>query len=67
MDYLTDKFEFLDELRLGGSVNMFGAAPVLAEEFDLPVAEARAILTEWQRTFDGKLSAEDRAAISQAS
>ena len=64
MDYLTDKFEFLDGLRDGGSINMFGAAPVLAEEFDLPIKEARSILSEWQRTFDGISSAEDRAALA---
>lgn len=60
---LTEQFQFLDDLRDGGAVNMFGAGPYLAEEFGLPLSKARSIVAEWQRTFDGISSAEDRAAL----
>lgn len=40
-------FQFLDDLREDGSVNMFGAAPVLQEVFEMTKAEAREVLTEW--------------------
>ena len=36
--------EFLDELRLSGQTNMFGAAPYLVEEFLIDRKEAREIL-----------------------
>ena len=35
--------DYLHRLRNGGSVNMFGAAPFLADEFDLEIGEARKI------------------------
>jgi hypothetical protein len=44
--------EYLDELRLSGVTNMFGAGPYLEAEFDLRPNEARAILMEWMSTFD---------------
>jgi hypothetical protein len=45
---------FLDMLRESGETNMFGATPYLVCEFDLTKNEARAILTEWMRTFTRK-------------
>lgn len=42
---------FLDMLRESGETNMFGATPYLVCAFDLTKNEARAILTEWMRTF----------------
>ena len=42
-------FEFLDDLRESGDINMFGAAPVLAEMFDLSKFEARDILSAWMK------------------
>jgi hypothetical protein len=42
---------FLDDLRESGAVNMFGAAPYLAEAFDIPLTEARTVLSEWMETF----------------
>ena len=44
-------FAFLDQLREDGQVNMFGAAPVLAEVYDLSKTEARKVLLEWMDTF----------------
>jgi hypothetical protein len=44
-------FEFLDDLRESGVTNMFGAAPYIAAEFDVPRSIARTYLTDWMRTF----------------
>lgn len=47
---MTDKkviFEFLNDLRASGRINMFGAAPYLQSTFELTRDEARNILKEW--------------------
>ena len=44
---------FLDELRLSGAVNMYGAGPYLAEAFGLSRADAREVLGVWMSTFEG--------------
>ena len=44
-------FQYLDDLRKSGVVNMFGAAPYLQAEFGLEKRESRAILCEWMETF----------------
>jgi len=44
-------FRYLDQLRDSGVTNMFGAAPYLAEMYDLSRSEARTILQEWMETF----------------
>lgn len=44
-------FEFLDDVRESGAINMFGATPYLQEAFDLDKREAREILVEWMQTF----------------
>jgi hypothetical protein len=48
---MNEYFSFLDRLRASGTVNMFGAAPVLQEFFDLSRADARKILLEWMKQF----------------
>lgn len=40
-------FDYLDSLRESGEVNMFGAAPYLAEKFGLEREEARKIVYKW--------------------
>lgn len=51
-DGLTDEhLTYLDELRESGVTNMFGAAPYLADAFDLDTATARVYLGYWMRTF----------------
>jgi hypothetical protein len=42
---------FLDNLRDSGETNMFGASPHIQAEFGVSKAEARAILSEWMRSF----------------
>lgn len=44
-------FDFLDDLREQGSINMFGAAPVLREVFGLGKRESQIILQEWMTNF----------------
>ena len=45
-------FDFLIDLRDSGATNMFGAAPYLADEFDLDKHEARQVLSRWMESFD---------------
>ncbi len=40
-------FEFLDDLRESGEINMFGAPRVLQEAFGISKYEARDIVTAW--------------------
>lgn len=42
---------FLDDLRDGGSINMFGAAVKVEKEFDIPQNDAVHILMQWMREF----------------
>jgi hypothetical protein len=45
-------FNFLDNLRESGAVNMFGATPYLRKTFKkLSEDEAREILKEWMHTY----------------
>lgn len=44
-------FEFLDTLREGGAINMFGAAPYIQEAFDLDRRQAGDLVLEWMETF----------------
>ena len=46
--------EFLDGLRESGIVNMFGAPPYLADEFNLSDKAARAITAYWMKTFSDR-------------
>jgi len=52
IDY-SEEFEYLDELRLSGVTNMFGAAPYLQEEFGFTKSEAVNILKLWMNSFKG--------------
>ena len=51
-DDKAEAFEFLNELRESGSINMFGAGPILAFEFGLDNNEARSILREWMESYE---------------
>ena len=48
---MEEYFEFLDDLRETGDINMFGAAGVLVEVFDITKQEAREILSAWMKQF----------------
>ena len=47
-------FEYLDQLRESGAINMFGALPYLQESFDLDRYEAKDVLMEWMQTFSAR-------------
>lgn len=51
MGMLEEYFEFLDDLRESGEINMFGAARVLQEHYDLVKYEARDIVSAWMEQF----------------
>jgi len=46
---IRPEFLYLNMVRDHGSINMFGAAPYLAEEFDLDRREAKEVLLEWMK------------------
>jgi len=52
MDNNNEYFEFLDDLRDSGTVNMFGASVDLREEFGLGKIEVRKILSQWMDSYD---------------
>lgn len=43
--------EYLDDLREGGTVNMYEAPRLLQQEFGLDKTEARAAFKEWADSF----------------
>lgn len=64
IDGVEDCFEYLDRLRKSTITNMFGAAPYLADEMDIPLSDARVILSAWMSTYSDTLPAIDRAATA---
>jgi len=46
-----DVNSFLDHLRESGSINMFGAAPYVADAFGVSKYEARDLVKNWMETF----------------
>ena len=53
---------YLDDLRVSGITNMFGAAPYLAEEFDLDKDIAKKVLLYWMASF-GERKAESKTPM----
>ncbi len=52
-EFVTDEhLAYLDALRASNAINMFGAAPYVANEFKLEKATSRKILTYWMDSFD---------------
>lgn len=47
-----EMFEFLNDLRESGSINMFGASPYLAEQFQLSNMESLNTLVKWTKHFN---------------
>ena len=52
-----DYLKYLDELRDSGTTSMFGAAPYLERQFNLPISEARKVLAYWMETFSERQEA----------
>lgn len=44
-------FEYLDKLRESGITNMFGAAPYVANTFNMTAKEAQDATVEWMENF----------------
>ena len=57
---IRPEFEYLNMVRDHGGINMFGAAPHLAEEFGLDRREARQILLEWMEWVSKEQRKEDK-------
>ncbi len=54
---VTDEhLQFLDELRDSGVTNMYGAVGYVQDEFNIPMVEARAILTYWMESYSERHS-----------
>ena len=64
-DTLTDMFDYLDGLRDGECVNMFGAGPYLCDYFSIRRKESHKVLAAWQNTF-GQGTAAARADLAIA-
>jgi len=47
-------FHALNQIRLDGKINMFGATPYISAMFDMDRAEARKLLTLWMDNFDAE-------------
>ena len=45
-------YSYLENLRQSGVVNMFGAAPYLADAFNIDKNTAREILSDWMKNYD---------------
>jgi hypothetical protein len=59
---LTEAFEYLDELRSSGRVNMWGAHAFLARDLLWPDKEASAATGLWMNTFDKERGVPERVA-----
>ena len=59
---MTKCFSYLDNLRVSGITNMYGARPYLAKAMRLSDDDARIVLHDWLRTFSRDKTAAERAA-----
>jgi len=50
-DFNAEVYQFLNDLRESGAVNMFGATPYLMDEFDMDKKEAIKYLSTWMDNF----------------
>lgn len=46
-----EMFDYLDNIRECGVVNMFGATPYIVEAFEITTKEATQILKEWMENY----------------
>ena len=46
-EFVEEAFDFLDNLRMGGQINMFGAAPELVYHFGMTKKQAQKVLQMW--------------------
>jgi len=51
-DFVTDEMlEYMDNIRVGGSINPLAAGPEVRNEFGLTRYEARDMISYWAKTF----------------
>ena len=50
---MTEYFEYLTDLRDGGSMNMMWAPTMLQSRFDLSVKESREVFSKWGESLKG--------------
>ena len=60
-EQFVEAFEFLDDLRESGAVNMFGATTYVVDDLGHDKKTARNLVTAWMKSYDGVSSVEDRA------
>ena len=51
----TAYYEYLEDLRQSGVVNMYGAAPYLQDHYGLEEREAELVLLSWMKNYDALL------------
>jgi len=64
LDYLTEVFSYLDDLRDSGATNMFGASPYLEEQFNMSRKVSQKLLGLWMKTFKSDVTPEERAKVA---
>lgn len=50
---MNEYYDYLEDLRDSGETNMWGAAPFLQREFGISYEDAKKILVEWIKSYDG--------------
>ena len=59
---LSEYYRFLDDLRLLGTINVFGSSHSLQNSFKLDKSTSNLVVSSWMHTFNEELSAGERAA-----
>lgn len=47
-------FEYLDDLRDSGAINMYAAVPYIVEKFGLSMSEATDVLVRWMESYSDR-------------
>ena len=50
-EQVREMFIYLDDLREGGTVNMFGAYPLLAKTFSIERSVAKKVWSQWAKSY----------------
>ena len=62
MASMSEYFQYLDELRASGTVNMYGTTPYLQDVFGIDKELARSIGDKWRKTYNAIQTPQERAA-----
>jgi len=58
-DQEKEVFNFLNELRISGVTNMYGASPYIEDIFSINESEARKLLILWMENFNEECNYEE--------